>query len=129
MKEKSVCRLVLMLTILAASALVLAQDQKSATIDCTGTAQACTKPAKFLSKTSGCVCFTCGYGTPASRQVCTKRTPEAKALAKMVQDSGFSDSNMDTAVAALEGDAAQKPKEAKPHFASEVLTDLNSAGL
>ena len=107
------------------SGLGFAQDEKPVApeqkavipIDCTGTARACSKPAKFLTKTLGCICFTCGYGTPQSRQICTKNPSEAKALADLVQSSGFPDENMDAVVGQV---SAEK-------VASGVMTTGNKA--
>ena len=70
-------------------------------IDCSGTADECVKPAKFLSKTPECVCFTCGYGTKGSKAVCTRSVKEARSLAKITERSGFADETMTAAVAAL----------------------------
>lgn len=70
-------------------------------INCSGTAKQCAKPAKFLSKTPECVCFTCGYGKPDSIAICTKNVKEAQSLAKIAQESGFADVGMGVAVAAL----------------------------
>ena len=91
----------------AISSLAAGQEKTTAgitdldNIDCTGTAKACIKPVRFLSKTPSCVCFTCGYGTPDSRQICTKNRSEAKRLASSARHSGYKDQYMDNAVGAL----------------------------
>jgi hypothetical protein len=70
-------------------------------IDCSGQAKACTKPVKFLSRTPSCVCFTCAYGTPDSRPMCTKNRSDAKSMASLAHKSGNGDQQMDHAVATL----------------------------
>jgi hypothetical protein len=70
-------------------------------LDCTGKADACAKPVKFLSRTSACVCFTCAYGTRKSRPMCTKSRSEAKSMAALAQKSGNDDQEMHSAVASL----------------------------
>jgi hypothetical protein len=70
-------------------------------LDCSGKADVCAKPVKFLSRTSACVCFTCAYGTPKSRPMCTKSRSEAKSMAALAQKSGNDDQEMHSAVASL----------------------------
>ena len=141
-------RKVVLMLVVAVAGFSFAQDQKAAAhseqeplnpIDCTGTAKACTKPAKFLTKTFGCICFTCGYGTPESRQICTKSPSEAKAFANLVEKSGYADESMDAAVgtessqkfasaqstpadtaAANAGTPAAAPAKAKPKKKAQV---------
>ena len=87
-------------------------------IDCTGKATACNKPVKFLTKTASCICFTCGYKTPDAKQLCTKRSNEAKSFAKLARQSGFSDDAMEDAVRAIvaqeKGQARSEPVETRP---------------
>jgi hypothetical protein len=75
--------------------------QSTDEIDCSGKAKACAKPVKFLSRTPRCVCFTCAYGTPESRPMCTKNRSEAKSMAALAQKSGNDDQEMYSAVASL----------------------------
>jgi hypothetical protein len=91
----------------------------SSSIDCNGTAKACNKPVKFLTKTASCVCFTCGYGTSDAKQLCTKTSGEAKSFAKLARQSGFGEDEMDKAVAAI---GAQRKQTSKPDDARQVYT-------
>jgi len=91
----------------------------NSSIDCNGTAKACNKPVKFLTKTASCVCFTCGYGTSDAKQLCTKTSGEAKSFAKLARQSGFGEDEMDKAVAAI---AAQGKQTSKPNDTRQVYT-------
>ena len=58
------------------------------TNDCSGKAEDCHAPAKYLGERSGCACFACEYKTRKQHILCTRNDNEKAKLFKIIRE-GF----------------------------------------